>query len=93
MENDMSTLSLASLKKTFGITDEFPINYEKRGNELILHIPLKSTYHRNDEIINQARNLAHQRKKQGWTRQDFFADFMKVRDKVLEEVRSYYNKK
>ena len=84
--------TLASVKKNFGFTDELTIKYEKKANELILHIPLKSTYNQNDEIVLQARNLVQQRKKQGWTRQDFFADFMKVRDKTLKEVRDHYGK-
>jgi len=93
MEYTMSTMPLASIKKTYGITDDLPIKFEQEENELILHIPLNSTYSDNDKIIDQARNLVHQRKKQGWTRQDFFNDFMKVREEVLKKVRAFYVEK
>lgn len=86
----MTTSSLAFIKKKFGIDDEVALNYEKKDNELILHVPLRSRYHSNDEIIAQAQDLAQQRKEQGWTRQDFFADFMKVREKVLQQIREHY---
>lgn len=86
----MTTSSLAIIKKNFGINDEVTLKYEKKDNELILHVPLRSRYHSNDEIIAQARDLAHQRKEQDWTRHDFFADFMKVRDKVLKQIREHY---
>ncbi len=88
----MSTSSLSSIKKTFGISDDLPIEYEKKGDELILHIPLRVTYHENKEIMNQAKRLVHQREKSDWSREDFFNDFMKVRDKILKEVRSRYAK-
>ncbi len=88
----MSTLSLSSIKKNYGISDDLPIKYEKKEHELILHIPLRKSYHRNDEIINQARNLNDQRNNNGWKREDFFSDFMKVRDKVLKEVKAHYGK-
>lgn len=88
----MSTSSLSSIKKNFGISDDLPIEYEKKGDELILHIPLKPTYHKNKEIINQARKLVHQREESNWSRNDFFNDFIKVRDKVLKEVRAHYDK-
>ncbi len=81
----MSTLSLASIKKNFGITDDLPIKYERKDNELILHIPIQSAYHENEKIINQARKLADQRKKDGWSREDFFNDFVSGRDKVLKD--------
>ena len=89
----MSTLSLASIKENYGITDDLPVKYEEKGHELILHIPLRESYHENKEIINRARNLIYQREKNGWSREDFFSDFMKVRDKVLKQVRAYYDKK
>jgi len=88
----MSTLSLSSIKKNFGISDDIPIAYEKKGDELILHIPLKATYNENKDIINQARDLAQQREKSNWSRNDFFNDFMKVRDRVLKDVRAHYEK-
>ena len=86
----MTTSSLATIKKKFLIDDEITINYEKKGDELILHVPLRTHYHSNDEIIAQAQDLAQQRKEQGWTRQNFFADFMNVREKVLKQIREYY---
>jgi len=89
----MTSSSLASIKKKFRIDDEITINYEKKDNELILHVPLRSLYHSNDEIIAHARDLARQRKEQGWTRQDFFADFLNVRDKVLKQIREHYEQK
>jgi hypothetical protein len=88
----MSTSSLSSIKKNFGISDDLPIEYEKKGDELILHIPLRLTYRKNKEIINQARKLVHQREKSDWSRNDFFDDFMKVRNRVLKEVRAHYGK-
>lgn len=88
----MSTSSLSSIKKNFGISDDLPIEYEQKGDELILHIPLGPTYAANKDIINQARKLVQQRKENNWSRNDFFNDFMKVRDKVLKEVREYYDK-
>lgn len=81
----MTTTSLAIIKKNFGIDDNVTVKYKKKNNELILHVPLRSYYHSNDEIINHARNLVDDKKEQGWTRQDFFADFMKVREKVLKQ--------
>ncbi len=88
----MSTSSLSSIKKNFGISDDLPIEYEKKGDELILHIPLKPTYQKNDEIINQERKVVLQRKENEWSRSDFFNDFLKVRDSVLKEVRTLYGK-
>ncbi|MBD3342448.1 MAG: hypothetical protein GF353_25335 [Candidatus Lokiarchaeota archaeon] len=88
----MSKSSLSTIKKNFGISDDQQIKYEKKGDELILHIPIKSTYHENDEIIDQARNLAEQREKSNWTRNDFFEDFMKVRERVIRDVRVHYEK-
>ncbi len=89
----MTTATLAALKKNFMITDDAIVTYEKRDDEIILHVPIKKTYHSNDEIINQARNLVRDREEHGWTRQDFFADFMKVREKVLEQIRAHYDQK
>ena len=86
----MTTSSLAIIKKNFGIDDKVSVKYEKKDDELILHVPLRSRYHSNDEIINQARNLVKDRNEQGWSRQDFFADFMKVREKVLKQIREHY---
>ncbi|MDZ7399381.1 MAG: hypothetical protein ONB37_04360 [candidate division KSB1 bacterium] len=86
----MTTSSLAMLKKNFGIDDQVTVKYEKRDNELILHVPLRSHYHSNDEIITQARNLVKDKKESGWSRQNFFADFMQVREKVLEQIREHY---
>ena len=86
----MTTASLAALKKSFKITDEAIIKYEKKGDEIILHVPIKKTYSSNDDIILQARNLVKDRNEQGWSRQDFFADFMKVREKVLKQIREHY---
>ena len=88
----MSTLSLSSIKENYGITDDLPIKYGKKEHELILHIPLRKSYRRNEGIINQARNLNYQRNNNGWKREDFFSDFMKVRDKVLKEVKAHYGK-
>jgi hypothetical protein len=87
----MSTSSLAAIKRDFGLSDEIPINFEKKENELILHIPLTaSKYQENSEIIKKARDLTQQQKEQGWSREDFFNDFMKVREKILKEVRDHY---
>jgi len=86
----MTTSSLAIIKKNFGIDDKVAVKYEKKDDELILHVPLRSHYHSNDEIINQARNLVEDRKEQGWSRKDFFADFLKVREKVRKQIREYY---
>jgi len=88
----MSTSSLSSIKKNFGISDDLPIEYEQKGDELILHIPLRPTYPVNKDIINQARKLVQQREENNWSRNDFFNDFMKVRDRVLKEVRAHYDK-
>ena len=86
----MTTSSLAIIKKNFGIDDKVKVKYKQKDNELILHVPLRSDYHTNEEIIIQARNLVNERKEQGWTRQDFFVDFMRVREKVLKQIREYY---
>lgn len=86
----MTTASLAALKKNFNITDEAILKYERKDDEIILHVPIKKTYSSNDDIILQARNLVKDRKEQDWTRHDFFADFMKVRDKVLKQIREHY---
>lgn len=86
----MTTASLAVLKKNFKISDEAIIKYETRDDEIILHVPIKKLYNSNDEIINQARNLVKDRKERGWSRQDFFADFMKVREQVLKQIREHY---
>ena len=89
----MTISSLALLKKNYGITDDIPIKYEKKDDEIILRIQLSSKYHSNDEIISKARDLAQKRKNEGWTRQDFFADFLKVRENVLKQIREHYEKK
>jgi hypothetical protein len=89
----MSTLPLSSIKKNYGITDDLQIKFEKKDDELILHIPLRTSYRENTEIINRAKTLINKRKQNSWTRDDFFADFMKVRDKVLNQVKDYYGKK
>ncbi|MCI0495980.1 hypothetical protein L0Z72_13330 [candidate division KSB1 bacterium] len=86
----MTTASLAALKKNFKITDEAILKYERKDDEIILHVPIKKTYSSNDDIILQARNLVKDRNEQGWSRQDFFADFMKVREKVLKQIREHY---
>lgn len=91
MEKKITTSSLALLKKDYGISDDMPIKYEEKDNEIILHIQLQTKYHSNDVIIDEARKLARQRKGEGWTRQDFFADFTKVRDKVIKQIRAYYD--
>lgn len=86
----MTTSSLALIKKNFGIDDKVSVNYEKKDDELILYIPLRSRHHSNDEIINQARNLVKDRKEQGWSRQVFFNDFIRVREEVLKQIRVHY---
>lgn len=86
----MTTASLAALKKSYKITDEAIIKYEKKDDEIILHVPIKKNYSTNDDIILQARNLIKDRKEQGWSRYDFFADFMKVREIVLKQIREHY---
>jgi len=89
----MTNSSLAIIKKNFGIDDKIMVKYEKKDDELILYVPLLTKYHSNDEIIDQARNLIKDREELGWTRQDFFADFRKVRDKVLKQIREHYAQK
>ena len=86
----MPTSSLATLKKNFGFNDDAPIEYEEKDGELFIRLRLVSKYSSNDEIINQAYKLVEQRKSNGWTREDFFNDFLEVRDEVLEKVRKYY---
>ncbi len=86
----MPVFSLSTLKKNFGFNDDVAIKYEKRDEELIIHLPIVPKYRSNDEIINQAQKLAEKRKATGWSRQDFFNDFLKVRDEVLRKVRAYY---
>ncbi|MDI6792759.1 MAG: hypothetical protein QME81_07840 [bacterium] len=86
----MPVLSLAKLKMNFGFNDAVAIKYEKRDEELIIHLPIEPKYRSNDEIINQAQNLVEKRKAAGWSRQDFFNDFLRVRDEVLEKVRVHY---
>jgi hypothetical protein len=86
----MPTSSLATLKRSFSFDDNAPIEYEEKDGELFIRLRLVSKYSSNDEIINQAYKLAEQRKSDGWTREDFFNDFMKVRDEVLEKIREYY---
>ncbi len=84
----MLTSSLATLKKNFGFNDDAPIEYEEKDGELFIRLRLVSN--NNNEIINQAYKLAEQRKSNGWTREDFFNDFLEVRDevrKVLEVSR------
>lgn len=88
----MPGLSLAKLKRNFGFNDDVAIEYEKRDEELIIHLPIEPKYRSNDEIINQAQKLAEKRKAAGWSRQDFFNDFLKVRDEVLEKVRVHYGR-
>ena len=78
----MLTSSLATLKKNFGFNDNVPIEYEKKDGELFIRLRLESKYSSNDEIINQAYKLAEQRKSNGWTREDFFNDFMEVRGQL-----------
>ena len=53
----MSTSSLSSIKKNFGISDDLPIKYEKKDDELILHIPLRTTYHENKDIIKYKKEI------------------------------------
>ena len=89
----MSTSSLAFIKKKYGINDKSQINYEKTENELILHIQLEAQNEQNQEIIQKANELAQNRQVEGWSRREFFADFMKVRNNVLNDVRAHYGKK
>jgi len=89
----MPTSSLATLKKNFGFNDNAPIEYEEKDGELFIRLRLVSEYNSNDEIINQAYKLVEQRKSNGWTREDFFNDFLEVRDEVLEKIRKYYEDK
>ncbi len=84
----MQITSLATLKKNFGFDDNAPIEYEENDGELIIR--LRPKYSSNDEIINQAYKLAEQRKSNDWTREDFFNDFLEVRDEVLEKIMEYY---
>jgi hypothetical protein len=86
----MPTCSLATLKKNFDFNDNMPIEYEEKDGELLIRLRFVSKYSNNDEIINQAYKLAEQRKSSGWTREDFFNDFMKVRDELIEEISKYY---
>ncbi|MBU0566902.1 hypothetical protein KJ693_09595 [bacterium] len=89
----MSVFSLATLKKNFGFNDDVAIKYEKRDEELIIHLPIVPEYRSNDEIINQAQELVKKRKAAGWSRQDFFNDFLKVRDEVLKKIRAHYERR
>lgn len=89
----MITSSLADFKKAFGITDDEPIVVEEKGDELILRISLKRKYSSNDEIIQKACDLTHRRREVGWTRKDFFDDFMRVREQVINDLKAYYGKK
>lgn len=86
----MPTSSLATLKKDFGFNDSIPVEYEEKDGELIIRLCCVSKYSGNDEIINQAYKLAEQRKSDGWTREDFFDDFLRIRDEVLGKIRAYY---
>ena len=76
----MPTSSLATLKRNFGFNDNAPIEYEEKDGELFIRLRLGTKYSSNDEIINQARELAEHRKFNGWTREYFFNDFMEVRN-------------
>lgn len=89
----MSTSSLASLKDKYGISDEISIEFEEKEDELLLRIPLRSACRDNYKLIKEAQNLAAQRTKEGWSREDFFDDFLKVREQVLSDVREHYGKK
>jgi len=80
----MPTSSLATLKKDFGFNDNIPIEYEEEDGELIIRLCFAPKYSSNDEIINQAYKLAEQRKFAGWTREDFFNDFLRIRGEVSE---------
>ena len=86
----MLTSSLATLKKNFGFNDNVPIEYEERDGELFIRLRPVSKYSSNDEIINQAYKLVEARKSNGWTREDFFNDFLEVRDEVIEKISKYY---
>ena len=78
----MLTSSLATLKKNFGFNDNAPIEYEEKDGELFIRLRPASKYRSNDKIINQAYKLVEQRKSNGWTREDFFNDFMEVRGQL-----------
>ena len=81
---------ISKLKRSFSFDDNAPIDYEEKDGALFIRLRLVSKYISNNEITNQAYELAEQRKSDGWTREDFFNDFMKVRDEVLEKIRKYY---
>jgi len=82
----MINSSLASLKKKFGITDDVFVKYEQKKKEIILRIPLKVRYDTNEEIVQNAENLVRDKNERDWAREDFFADLVKVRDKVFNDV-------
>lgn len=84
----MTNLSLASFKEKFGITDDANIKYEKKENEIILHIPLKIQYDSNEDITHNMKNLIRDRKEQGWSTEDFVADIIKLSNKNIHETFS-----
>lgn len=86
----MPVFSLDMLKKNFGFDDNIAIKYEKKNEELIIHLPVVPKYRSNAEIITQAQKLVEKRKTDSWSRQDFFNDFLEVRDEVLKKIRAYY---
>jgi len=84
----MPTSSLATLKKNFGFNDSIPIEYEEKDGELFIRLRPASKYSSNDEIINQAYKLVEQRKSNSWTKEEFFNDFLEVRDEVLSKFEN-----
>lgn len=84
----MPTASLAAVKNNFGITDKSQVEFEVKGDTLILQVSLPPDFKRTENLIQRARELFEKIKHEGGDRQDFFSVYRQVREQYLKESKS-----
>lgn len=83
----MPVISLAKLKKEFGIDDEHLVEFKQKGERLILLLTLPPKPTQGVDLIKQAREL-FARRKQMDGHADFFSIYREVREGYLEQMKT-----